>query len=123
MKQRSKNVTAFMLAAFFAFGILCSTLSAPGRSLASVTGCSQDSGGMEMSGCEHPTFLCGFDSSSNLAIPGISRLAFKHDMSVAAGRTPVSLADYGVHWDRNEHDILSAWPKVPIHLFKSTLNL
>ena len=123
MKQRSKNVIVLVLAAFFAFGILCSTFAAPGQSFASVTGCSQDSGGMAMTGCDHPTFLCGFDSSSNLAIPGISRLAFKHDMSVAAGRTLVSLADYGVHWDGNEHDTLPAWPKVSIHLFKSTLNL
>jgi hypothetical protein len=112
-----------VLAAFFAFGILCSTFAAPGQSLASVTDCSQDSGGMAMTGCEHPTFLCGFDSSSNLAIPGISRLAFKNDLFVAAGGTPVWLAHYGAHWIGSKHDPLPARSKVSIHLFKSTLNL
>lgn len=64
MKQGSKNRIVFGFVLVFALGILCSTLAAPGQALASVAGCPQGSGPMKMTGCEHPSYLCGFDSSN-----------------------------------------------------------
>src|SRR5215831_4053640 len=63
MKQGSKNLIAAGLVLLFALGVLCSTLVAPGLSLASVIGCPQANHAMEMAGCDHP-YLCGFDASS-----------------------------------------------------------
>ena len=127
MKRVSKNLVAFGLVLFFAFGVLCASMVAPGQSLASVTGCSQNSGGMAMNGCEYPIF-CGSSSSSNLRIaltpPRPDNLS-KYVLSVvlaevstdASGNDPLMLAN-----GRAGGSPLTRL-KVSIRLFNSVLNL
>jgi len=127
MKRRSKNVVAYALAALFAFGILCSTLAAPGHALASVTGCSENNGGMTMNGCEYPIF-CDSSSASNLRVtlasPRPDNLS-KYVLSVvlaevstdASSNDPLMLAN-----GRADDSPLTRL-KVSIHLFNSVLNL
>src|SRR5438093_13411935 len=81
MKWASKNLAILGLALFFAFGVWCASLAAPGLSLASVVGCSQSGRVMEMAGCDHPSYLCGFDSSSALLSQGGLSSARYHDLS------------------------------------------
>lgn len=130
MKRRSKNVVVFVFAAFFAFGILCSTFAAPGQALASVSGCSQMPGAMEMAGCEHPGYLCGFDSANNLLFHGALSSArssdlLKNALDLALGTASVDvsigLASLGA---REWKNVSLAEPrKVSIRLFNSILNL
>ena len=127
MKRVSKNLVAFGLVLFFAFGVLCASMVAPGQSLASVTGCSQNSGGMAMNGCEYPIF-CGSSSSSNLRIaltpPRPDNLS-KYVLSVvlaevstgASSNDPLMLAN-----GRADGSPLT-WLKVSLRLFNSVLNL
>jgi len=127
MKRVSKNLVAFGLVLFFAFGVLCASMVAPGQSLASVTGCSQNSGGMAMNGCEYPIF-CGSSSSSNLRIaltpPRPDNLS-KYVLSVvlaevstdASSNAPLMLAN-----GRADGSPLT-WLKVSLRLFNSVLNL
>src|SRR5437773_2468931 len=49
-----------------AFRVWCAGVAAPGLSFADVVGCSQGGCVMEMPVCDHPSYLCGFDSSSSL---------------------------------------------------------
>jgi hypothetical protein len=129
MKQRSKNVIVLVLAAFFAFGILCSTFAAPGQALASVNGCSQTPGGMEMTGCEHPNYLCGFDPSSLLSQGALSSArpddSVKNYLSVAVGEASIASSNSEASSIARERQ--SAFPaaahKVSIRLFNSILNL
>ncbi|MGH7825078.1 MAG: hypothetical protein ACREQ7_07870 [Candidatus Binatia bacterium] len=66
MKRASKNMLAVALLLFFALGVLCVSLAAPAVSLASVTDCSKHSAPLKMTGCDHPTYFCGFGASSLL---------------------------------------------------------
>jgi hypothetical protein len=130
MKRRSKNIVAFVLAAFFVFGILCATIGSPGQALASVSGCSQMPGGMAMDGCEHPSYLCGFDSATNVLSHGAlssarSSDSFKNALGFALGSpsidVSVGLAPPGA---REWKNVSLAEPgKVSIRLFNSVLNL
>ncbi len=130
MKRRSTNVVAFVLAAFFAFGILCSTLAAPGHALASVSGCSQMPRGMAMAGCERPSYLCGFDAASNLLSYGAlssarSTDSLKNALGLALGApsmdVSIGLAPPGATEWKNVS--LAEPGKVSIRLFNSVLNL
>ena len=130
MKRRSKNVVAYVLAAFFAFGILCSTLAAPGHALASVSGCSQTPGPMAMAGCDYPNYLCGFDPATNLfsrgaLSPALSNDSLKNVLGLALGGpfidASIDLASPGA---RERKNLSFAEPgKISIRLFKSILNL
>jgi hypothetical protein len=130
MKRRSKNLMAFVLAVFFAFGILCATLGAPGQALASVNGCSQMPGGMKMAGCELPSYLCGFDPATNVFSYGAlssahSSDSLKNALGFALGTPSIDvsmgLAPPGARDWKNVS--LTESGKVSIHLFNSVLNL
>ena len=127
MKRARKNLVAFGLVLFFAFGVLCASMAAPGQSLAAVTGCSENSGGMAMNGCEYPIF-CGSSSSSDLRIaltpPRPDNLS-KYVLSVV-------LAEVSTGASSNDPLMLANGRaggspptprKVSIHLFNSVLNL
>jgi hypothetical protein len=130
MKRRSKNVVVFVLAVFFAFGIMCATLGAPGQALASVSGCSQMPGGMTMAGCERPSYLCGFDPATSVLSYGVlssaqSNDSFKNTLGLALAAPSIDisigLAPPGA---REWKNVSLAEPgKVSIRLFNSTLNL
>jgi hypothetical protein len=130
MMRSSKNLVAFGLVVFFAVGVLCATLAAPGQSLASVTGCSQDNRAMEMTDCDHPSYLCGFDQSSHHLSQGAlssarSSDSLKSPLGVAVGEVCFNSSAYSGPFVRNEHT--SAFPagphKVSIHLYNSVLTL
>lgn len=111
------------LVVIFATAMWCASLAAPGQSLATVTGCSQNNGAMEMTGCDQ--FLCGFDSSSKF----LSRDARGSSDSVKSGLTVIAtsmpLSGNGIASGRRE--FTKALPfrsdKVSIRLFNSILNL
>lgn len=128
MKRRSK--IAFVLGLLFAFGVLCATLAAPGQALASISGCSETNGAMEMADCEHPGYFCGFDGSSNILSQGAvssvrSNDSLKNILSLAVGEAPLDASQVGVPSARRECiDAFPAGsPKVSIRLFNSILNL
>lgn len=130
MKRRSKNVLVFILAEFFTFGVLCSTLAAPGQALAAVSGCSQMPGGMAMAGCEQPIYLCGFDSARNLFSHGAlssarSNDSLKHALSWALGDSSIDVSiDFVPSGAREWKNVSLAEPgKVSLRLFNSVLNL
>lgn len=130
MKRRSKNAIAFVLAALFAFGILCSTFAAPGQALASVSGCPPMNGAMAMADCEHPAYLCGFDSSSNILSQGAVSSFRSNDfpknvLSVALADTSVDLSKVGASSGGKDsaEAFPAGFPKVSIRLFNSVLNL
>jgi hypothetical protein len=130
MKRTVKSLVAFGLVLVFALAVLCATLAAPGQSLASVNGCSQDNRAMEMSDCEHPSYLCGFDPSSRLISEGAfsstrSNDSLKNPLGLAVGDACFDSSAYGGPFVRNEHT--SAFPvtphKVSIHLYNSVFTL
>lgn len=129
MKRRSKNVAAYVLAAFFAFGILCSALAAPGQALASVSGCSEMPGGTAMTGCDHPSYLCGFDPGSNLFSSGAlssARLSdsLKNALGLALDAPSIDVSNLTPPGARQWKKVSLTEPgKVSIRLFNSTLNL
>lgn len=130
MKRRPKNLIAFVLAAFFAFGLLCSTFAAPGQALASASGCSQTPGPMAMAGCDYPSYLCGFDPSSNFLSEGAlssarSNNLLKNALSLAVGEASIDASNAGALL--LEQQCENAFPhrphKVSVRLFNSVLNL
>jgi hypothetical protein len=130
MKRTAKNLIAFGLVLFFASAVLCATLAAPGQSLASVTDCSQDNTVMELTGCEHPSYLCDFNRSSPLMSQGAlsstrSNDSLKNTLGMAVGEVCFDSTAYGGPSLGNEHT--SASPvgphKVSIHLYNSVLTL
>ena len=130
MKRRLKNRIAFVLVAFFALGILCSTLAAPTQAIASVTGCSEMPGHMAMVGCEHPSYLCGFDPARNLlSSASVSSVrpsdSLKHILGSAIGDLLIDvspgLAPTGAREWKNIH--LAEPGKVSLRLANSVLNL
>jgi hypothetical protein len=129
MKRRRKHFVAFVLAAFFAFGVLCSTFTAPGQAFASVNGCAQTPGPMALAGCDNPSYLCGFDPASNLLSHGAFSSArssdlLKNTLGLALGTASVHVPiDLGSPGAREWHVSIAEPRKVSIHLFNSTLNL
>jgi hypothetical protein len=130
MKRRSKNVVAFVLAATFAFGILCATLEAPGQALASVSDCSQMPGGMAMAGCDHPNYLCRFNSSSSLLSQGGLSSARYNDLSksvhdLSIGEVPADASKEAALIGKNSEDafLVHGLHKVSTRLLHSILNL
>ena len=130
MKGSSKNLVAFALALLFAVGVLCASLAAPGQSLASVNGCSQENRAMEMSDCEHPSYLCGFDQSSHHLSQGTlssarSSDSLKSPLDVAVGEACFNSSVYTGPFVGNEHTsaFLVGPHKVSIHLYNSVLTL
>jgi hypothetical protein len=129
MKGRSKNLIAFGLVLFFALGVLCSTLAAPSLSLASVAGCSQGSGPMKMTECEHPSYLCGFDSSNLLSQGAVSSARPndlpKNALALTVGEAFIDSSNEGALLIGKEcGNALPIGPhKVSIRLFNSVLNL
>ncbi len=129
MKRAAKNLIAFGLVLFFASAVLCATLAAPGQSLASVAGCSQDQPTMAMTGCEHPSYLCDFNRSSHFLSQGVSSTpsndSLKNTLGLTVGETCFDSSAYGGPLVGNEHT--SAFPaglhKVPIHLYNSVLTI
>ena len=130
MKRLSKILSSFAVAFFFASAVLCATLAAPGQSLASISGCSQDNHAVEIAGCEHPRYLCSFNRSSHLLSEGSftwvrSNDSVKNILGVAVGESSFDSSAYGGHLVWNEHT--SAFPigpqKVSIHLYNSVLTL
>jgi len=128
MKRRSRHFLVFALAAFFAFGILCATTAAPGQALASVTGCSQATGDMPMSDCEHPTYLCDFNLAGNIFSRGAvtslrssDSLKDGLDLHVALRPIVVAVAPSGAkEW---KSVLLAPRAKVSLCLLHSVLNL
>jgi len=126
MKRVSKNLVAFGLVLFFAFGVLCASMAAPGQSLAAATGCSQISGGMAMNGCGYPNF-CESISPSNLHIAlrsscpdDLSKYVFSFvlaEVSTDASKDLLMLANGRARG--SPHTSL----KVSVRLFNSVLNL
>src|SRR5918996_5522229 len=116
MKQRPKNIIAFVLAASFAFAILCATFAAPGQALASVSGCSQTAGAMEMAGCEHPSYLCGFNTGSNLLAAGAissprSNDSVKNALDLALGPPSIDVSiELASHGAKERENISRAEP-------------
>ena len=130
MKRRSKNLMLCAFAVFFAFGILCSTFAAPGQAFASVNGCSQTPGRMAVTGCDNPSYLCGFDAASNLLSHGAFNSArssdlLKNTLGLALGTVSVLVPiDLGSPGARGWKNVSIAEPrKVSIRLFNSILNL
>jgi hypothetical protein len=130
MECASKKVTSFVLILFFALGVLCSTVAAPGQALASISGCSQNSRSMEMTGCEHPHYLCGFDPARNLFFSGAlssARLSdsLKNVLDLALDAPSIDVSsNLAPPAARQWKKVSLAEPgKVSIHLFNSTLNL
>lgn len=131
MKRTAKNVVAFGLVLFFALGVLCATLATPGRSLATVTGCSQTDLPMKMADCEHPSYLCrGFDPSSRLLSQGAlssspSNDSLKNTLGLTVGEACFDSSAHGGPLVGHEHT--SAFPtgprKVSIHLYNSVLTI
>lgn len=125
-----KNLISFAVVLFFISAVLCATLAAPGQSLASVSGCSQDNHAMEMGGCEHPSYLCSFNRSSHLVSEGSLTSArsnefLKNILGVAVGEPVLDYSAYGGVLACNEHtnDSPIGLHKVPIHLYNSVLTL
>jgi hypothetical protein len=130
MKRLSRHVVVFVLAAFFALGILCSTFAAPGQAVASVSGCSQTPGAMSMAGCEQPVYLCGFDSATTLTSRGSltvqSSDLLKEALGLALGAAsvdasvdPASSPGAG----NGKKTSFARLPTVAIYLFNSVLTL
>jgi hypothetical protein len=125
-----KSFITFILAAFFSFGILCSALATPGQALASVSDCSQMPGSTAMVGCDHPSYLCGFDRTNNLLSSGAltsprSADSLKNALGLALGVSAldvsIDLSPPGVRAWR--YVFLAESGKVSIRLLNSTLNL
>ena len=85
---------------------------------------------MEMSDCEHPSYLCGFDPSSRLISEGAfsstrSNDSLKTSLGVAVGEARFDSSAYGGSFVGNEHT--RAFPvgphKVSIHLYNSVFTL
>jgi len=130
MKWVSKNLAILGLALFFAFGVWCGSRAAPGLSLASVVGCSQSGRVMEMAGCDHPSYLCGFDSSSGLLSQGGLSSARYNDLSKSAhdlsiGEVPADASKEAALIGKNSEDIflVHGLHKVSTRLLNSILNL
>ena len=130
MKRSSKNLVGLGLILFFTFGVLCTTLAIPSQSLASETGCSQHNRAMEMTDCEHPSYLCALAGSSYLLSEGALSSARSNDsvknlLGIASGEACSDSSAYSGPFVWNEH--ASAFPagrhKVSIHLFNSVLNI
>lgn len=130
MKRAKQKLVAFGLVLVFALGVLCATLAAPSHSLASVSGCSQNNRAMEMTDCEHPSYLCDSDRSSYLlsqtAVSSTrSNDSLKNTLGVAVGEACFDSSAHGGPFVWNEH--ISAFPvgphKVSIHLYNSVLTL
>jgi hypothetical protein len=129
MKRVAKSLVVFGLVLFFTSAVLCATLAAPAQSLASVTGCSQTDLPMKVADCEHPSYLCGFDRSSNLVSESALSSArpndsLKNALSVAVGEACFDTA-YSGPFIGSEHTIVfPVGPhKVPIYLYNSVLTL
>ena len=129
VQRRSKKLIAYVLA-FFAAGILCSTVVAPGRAVASLSPCSQMPGGLAMRGCEHPNYLCGIDPTSNLLSQGAlsslrSNDSLKNLLGVAFGAPAIDAAiEPAPPGAREWRKVPDSEPsKVSIRLFNSVLNL
>lgn len=130
MQRTVKNLVISGLVPFFAFALICASLAVPRQSLASVTGCSQDNRAMEMTDCEHPSYLCGFDPSSTLLSQGAisstrSNDSLRNLLGLAVGEVCFDSAAYGGSFVGNEHT--RAFPvgphKVSIHLYNSVFTL
>ena len=127
MKQGSKNLIAAGLVLLFALGVLCSTLVAPGLSLASVIGCPQANHAMEMAGCDHP-YLCGFDSSSvSRGVPSslrsneLSKSADDLAIGEALFEPTKEVVPFGIYTE--DVFLVHGLHKISIRLFNSILNL
>ncbi len=129
MKRADKNLVAFGLVVFFALGVFCYTLAAPSQSLASVTGCSQTSRTMAMTGCEFPNYLCGLEPSSLNSKAALSSSRsndlLKNAISLVIGEALVAAANDGaLLLDKQRATATPFVPhKVSIRLFNSILNL
>lgn len=130
MKQTAKNLLAFALVLVFASAVLCAALAAPSHSLASLSGCSQDNRAMEMTDCEHPTYLCNFNRSSDLLSQGTpgsthSNDSVKNALAAAIGESCFDISAYGGPFVGYEHThAFTIGPrKVSIHLYNSVLTL
>lgn len=130
MKRTVKSLVAFGLVLFFASAVLCATMAAPGQSLASVSGCSQDNPAMEMTGCEHPSYLCDFNRSSQLLSQAAlsstrSNDSVKNTLGMAVGQACFDSSAYTGAFAGNEHTsaFLAGPHKVSIHLYNSVFTL
>lgn len=125
-----KYFVAFVLAAFFAFGIVCATMAAPGQALASASGCSQAARPMVMVGCENPNYLCGFDPASDLLSHGALTSARSNDtvknmLGLAVGAPAIDVPhDLTPRRAIELRNVPFPQPgKVPLYLFNSILTL
>ena len=130
VKRTVNSVVVFCLVLFFASAVLCATMAAPGQSLASVPGCSQDNHATEMTGCEHPSYLCDFINSFHvLSQSTLSSAHFEHSVKnilrMVIGEPPCDSTVYGGAFLGNEHTsaLLVRPHKVPIYLYNSVLTL
>lgn len=128
MNRPLRKLIAFGPVLLFAFGMWCASMAAPGLSIASVTGCSESGGPMEMAGCNLPAYLCGFDSSSSPRV--LSSTRYNDDSKKAhvlvVGETPIDASNGAASLTGKESK--DAGPiygpyKVSIRLFNSVLTL
>ena len=129
MKRASKILVAFGLLLFFTFGVSCAAHAAPGLALASLMDCSQNRGPMAMAGCDHPTYLCGFDSSK-LFLQATSTARHYSDLSKKGRELAIREVQFGIPnqvplISKNSEYIFLRHQshKVSSRLLNSTLNL
>lgn len=104
---------------------------APALSIASpMPGCSQNSSALGKTGCEQPSFLCGFGSSFHLLSGGVLASVRNHDFSKGAQYPILGVAPLGSSGETSlaANHVGVAFrtlpaQKVSIHLFNSVLNL
>jgi hypothetical protein len=130
MRRISRILLVFSLVVFFVVGISCVTHAAPFVSIASLMGCSQAGAPMAMAGCDHPSYLCGTDGSSNLLIQGLfSATDYKalsknaHDLAI--DDVPLDASKEAALTGKHVEDsfLVHGSHKVSTRLLNSTLNL
>jgi hypothetical protein len=131
VKRVLKTLTAFSLLLFFTFAVCGVSMAAPALSIASpMPGCSQDSSPLGKTGCEQPSFLCGFSSSFDLLSRGVLVSSRTHDFSKVTHFPTKELVFIGSSDEiplaasrLGSASASSAAQKVSIHLFNSILTL
>ncbi len=126
MKRASKILVIFAIVLFFTFGVSCAAHAAPGLALSPLMDCSQPRGPMAIAGCDHPSYLCGFDS------PFISRGVLSspphkdfskgaHDLSIGEVRINAIKPPIGNYTE--DIFLVHGLHKISTRLFNSILNL
>lgn len=127
-KWAFKKLTVFSLIFFFAVGVWCAMLAAPGLSTAWGQSICSDSSSLEQAACEYTAFSCASDSllspGSNSALASIRTDGF----SSAAQFTIIDALDARFHDEcflpgarLSAAALFNPARKVSVHLFNSVL--